>query len=237
MKLTLHSINKKYSSFQALNSINLQLLSGEITGILGANGAGKTTLLKILAGYFYPSKGSIYLNDENRDVSPLYLRKHASFLPEGASLPHNRTPLELFNEYYALYHDQISSEEVIRKESRHFQWEKEGDRKIRHLSKGYRQRVGLSLSFIKGSPMILLDEPFSGLDPTYVKELRGLMKEKKEGRIILFSSHVLQEIYALSDRIIIFSRGKVMGDYGKTDFSSWEDLENVYNQLCGELND
>ncbi|MDC7220968.1 MAG: ABC transporter ATP-binding protein [Spirochaetales bacterium] len=234
-ELKLQGLGKNYGNRQALADLTLTLKKGEITGILGANGAGKSTLLKILAGYFFPSAGTVRLGKLDLQDSPGEWRRICGYLPEGAPLPSRKSACELLREGYRLYRDDLPEEEVLASFMERYGLDGEmGQKPVKALSRGYRQRTGLALAEIGEPALLLLDEPFSGLDPTLVRQLRTNLKEGRKGRITLFSSHILQEIHALCDTIVILHEGTLRATVKKSDFSSWEELDDLYSSLTGE---
>ncbi|MDC7222716.1 MAG: ATP-binding cassette domain-containing protein [Spirochaetales bacterium] len=236
--LNIEGVGKRYGSRRALSDVNLSLPRGKITGLLGANGAGKSTLLKILGGYFFPSEGTVRLGDISLDESPGLWRKKCGYLPEGAPLPPGKSPLSLLSEEYALYFGTPPEPEWIASAlARHGLDRDTAEKSVASLSKGYRQRTGLALAVTGEPELLLLDEPFSGLDPSQVKKLRENLRRDRKKRITLFSSHILQEVYALCDRIVIIHKGKVKTSVEKGDFDSWEELDELYSEITGGSKD
>ena len=235
MVLKVQDVCKSYSSRKALSRINFTLESGKITGLLGANGAGKSTLLKILSGYFFPSRGEAFLGETSLVGSPEEFRRMTGFLPEGAPLPPRKTPRQLLSSRYALYTGLDPQEEQMERIlDRYGLSGEEGNKKMKTLSRGYRQRTGLALASLMNPPLLLLDEPFSGLDPSVIRKLRKLIREESQGRITFFSSHILQEIYALCDSLIILEKGEVRAELEMKDFKRWEELDDLYSSMIGE---
>lgn len=211
MQLQVENISKFYNQTQVLHNINFTIKPGEIVGFLGQNGAGKTTTLKILAGILKPTTGNVVLQGINMANSPLLFKKNLGYLSEINPLYADMFVCEYLDfickihqieNYKKKVHDLI---DII-----HIQ--KEKHKKIKHLSKGNRQRVGLAAAFIHNPFLLLLDEPTSGLDPQQSIEMRKLIQENAAQKIIFFSSHSLAEIEAVCNRIIIIHEGKIVAD-------------------------
>jgi ABC-2 type transport system ATP-binding protein len=238
MPLILEKLGKVYGSKTALEDVSLEFREGEITGILGPNGAGKSTLLKILAAYFYPSRGTLVYNGISPEDDPASYRSKVGYLPEGAPLPLKATPRGLLRERRRYYTkgepDEGKVEELL---DRFGLGEDVREKPLKTQSRGYRQRTGLALAETGNPSLLLLDEPFSGLDPSRVKILREILRSSRENRIILFSSHILQEVYALCDRVLIIREGRVRSDLRREDFASWENLDAFYSDQTGKAGD
>jgi len=236
MPLILEKLGKVYGTKTALEDVSLTFREGEITGLLGPNGAGKSTLLKILAAYFYPSRGTLAYNGMAPESDPSTYRRRVGYLPEGAPLPPKGTPRALLREKISLFTLETPEEKIVDELLDRFGLDEEmRDKPLKTLSRGYRQRTGLALAEAGKPSVLLLDEPFSGLDPSRVKVLREILKESRKDRITLFSSHILQEVYALCDRILIIRDGRVQSDLRRENFTSWEDLDTFYSDLTGGM--
>ena len=232
MTLTVEGVDKSYSRRKALENVSLTLESGEITGLLGANGAGKSTLIKILAGYFFPTRGSVILGDISLSDKPEEYRRSIGYLPEGAPLATGETPDGLLAARFRLFHGANPSRELLDEfAERYGLGGDERHRPIKTLSRGYRQRTGLALAGITDPVLLLLDEPFSGLDPALVRKQRHILREGSKERIILFSSHILQEVYALCDSLVILHKGRVRALVRTAEYGRWEELDEYYSGL------
>ncbi len=219
-------VSKAYGSIQALDKVSLTIQKGEIVGLLGPNGAGKTTLIKIITGYLQPDSGAV--NVENQDIinNVEIIQKRLGYLPENAPL----YPELMVQEYLQMMCDlrQIPPEdqmEAIRVAVSAVKIENVLTRKIGQLSKGMRQRVGLAQAIIHKPEILILDEPTVGLDPTQIVEIRQLIKRLSKQSTILFSTHILSEVEAVCDRVVIIMNGKI-----KTD-SSLEEISNTNNAI------
>ncbi len=234
MSLILEGVEKRYASHTALDGISLTLRPGEISGLLGPNGAGKSTLLKILAAYFYPTAGRVSWRGIDPREDPAAYRRLVGYLPEGSPLPGRSTARDLLTRAWRDYRrTEPGPGEIESLLDRYGIGEGERDKPVKTLSRGYNQRTGLALAEAGDPSLLLLDEPFSGLDPSRVRSLRETLRAGRENRAILFSSHILQEVYALCDRILIMGKGRILGDVKRADFSGWEGLDDYYSSLTG----
>ncbi|TCP23570.1 protein involved in gliding motility GldA [Tenacibaculum skagerrakense] len=209
MSIQLTSVTKTYGNQKAVNNISFSAKKGEIVGFLGPNGAGKSTTMKILTGYIQPTEGSVSVNDIDVISNSIESRKSIGYLPE-----HNPLYLEMYVKEYLLFHADIhkiqkeSISEVINKVG----LDKEAHKKINQLSKGYRQRVGLAAAILHNPEVLILDEPTTGLDPNQLVEIRSLIKELGKNKTVLLSTHIMQEVEAICDRVIIINNGEIVID-------------------------
>jgi ABC-2 type transport system ATP-binding protein len=207
------NVSKSYGNIQALNDVSLNIQKGEIVGLLGPNGAGKTTLIKIITGYLQPDSGSVKVEDQDIINNTEIIQKRIGYLPENAPL----YPELMVQEYLQMMCDlrQIPLDEQLNDIADAVQAVKIEDtltRKIGHLSKGMRQRVGLAQAIIHKPEILILDEPTVGLDPTQIIEIRQLIKRISKHSTVLFSTHILSEVEAICDRVIIIMNGKIKTD-------------------------
>tara|TARA_B100000029_G_scaffold334621_1_gene326720 strand:+ start:1219 stop:2136 length:918 start_codon:yes stop_codon:yes gene_type:complete len=204
---------KHYGSVQAVNNINFKINDGEIVGFLGANGAGKSTTLKILTGYIAPTAGDVFIDGLDINEQSIAVRKLIGYLPESNPLYLDMSVFELLkfianirgitgNDF------KKSSDKVIEQCGLNGVVHK----KIGACSKGYKQRVGLASAMIHNPKILILDEPVTGLDPNQIIEVRELIKNLGKEKLVLMSSHILQEIEATVDRIMIIDHGKIVAD-------------------------
>jgi len=219
-------VSKSYGNIQALKEVSLTIQKGEIVGILGPNGAGKTTLIKIITGYLQPDSGSVMVEDQDILNNTEIIQKRIGYLPENAPL----YPELMVQEYLQMMCDlrQIPPEEqlsAIRVAVNSVKIEDVLTRKIGQLSKGMRQRVGLAQAIIHKPEILILDEPTVGLDPTQIVEIRQLIKRISKHSTVLFSTHILSEVEAICDRVVIIMNGKI-----KTD-SSLNEISNTNNAI------
>lgn len=207
MSLIIKNLNKNFKDFRVLNNISLELKKGEITGLLGVNGAGKSTLIRILAGYYDDWDGQISINGLNYKKNLKEIKKITGYLPENNPLYKEMYVEEYLKFIISLYRVKVENyNEIIEKTGLSDVLKK----KISILSKGFKQRIGIASSIIHNPLLLLLDEPISGLDPLQLNEIRGLIKDLSKNKIILFSSHILQEIDLVCDKIIIINKGEII---------------------------
>lgn len=214
MSITVTDITKTYGAQKALDQISFSLTKGEIVGFLGPNGAGKSTLMKILTTYLAPTSGMATVNEFDTASEVLNVRKSVGYLPE-----HNPLYLEMYvREYlafnaavYKISKDRI--DEVIDLTG----LTSESSKKISQLSKGYRQRVGLANALLHDPEVLILDEPTTGLDPNQLLEIRNLIKNIGKEKTILMSTHIMQEVEAICDRVIIINKGQIVADKKMTE--------------------
>ena len=207
MSLITKNLNKNFKDFRVLNNISLELKKGEITGLLGVNGAGKSTLIRILAGYYDDWDGQISMNGLDYKKNLKEIKKITGYLPENNPLYKEMYVEEYLKFIISLYRIKVENyNEIIEKTGLSDVLKK----KISTLSKGFKQRIGIASSIIHNPLLLLLDEPISGLDPLQLNEIRGLIKDLSKNKIILFSSHILQEIDLVCDKIIIINKGEII---------------------------
>ena len=207
MSLITKNLNKNFKDFRVLNNISLELKKGEITGLLGVNGAGKSTLIRILAGYYDDWDGQISINGLNYKKNLKEIKKITGYLPENNPLYKEMYVEEYLKFIISLYRVKVENyNEIIEKTGLSDVLKK----KISTLSKGFKQRIGIASSIIHNPLLLLMDEPISGLDPLQLNEIRSLIKGLSKNKIILFSSHILQEIDLVCDKIIIINKGEII---------------------------
>ncbi len=206
-------VAKNYGSVQAVDGVSFRAAPGEILGLLGPNGAGKTTIMKILTCYHFPSTGNAWVNGFNVYSDPIDVKRNLGYLPEN-------TPLygELNVEEYLNFMAQARGVPPEQQHER-LEWvvdvtglESVRRRSIDALSKGYRQRTGLAQSIIHDPAILILDEPTTGLDPNQIVEIRSLIRELGEKKTVILSTHYLQEVEAVCDRVVILNNGKVAAE-------------------------
>ena len=211
--IRIDNLSKNYGSVQAVDSISFSLKESEIVGFLGANGAGKSTTLKMMTGYLTPTSGNVYLGDKNIIDDCLDIQKMVGYLPE-------LNPLysEMKVHEYLKFHASIRGIEddkftkSLKRVVADCGLQGVVHRTIGNCSKGYKQRIGLAAAMIHDPKILILDEPVTGLDPNQIVEIRSLIKKLGKEKLVLMSSHILQEIQATVDRIIIIDNGKIVAD-------------------------
>jgi len=211
MSLVVNTLCKNYGHQVAVNEVSFELKPGEIVGFLGPNGAGKSTTLKMLAGFLEADKGSITLNGERINQNATAVKKQIGYLPESNALYQDlyvKEYLQFLTSVHSITHASAAIQSVI---------EKTGlgqmqDKKIAALSKGYKQRLGIAAAIIHQPTLILLDEPTAGLDPNQLIEIRALIQSLSKDTMILFSTHILQEVTAICDRVLVLHQGRLVAD-------------------------
>jgi len=213
MSLQLKKLTRRYGEQTAVNEISFDIREGEIVGFLGPNGAGKSTTMKIATGFLPPTSGEAWVGGFNVVERPMEVKRITGYLPE-----HNPLYLDLYvHEYlgfigrlYGLRGKRLSDrvKEIVDLCG----LRPEQNKRIEALSKGYRQRVGLAQALIHDPKVLILDEPTSGLDPNQLMEIRRLIKTISEKKTVLFSTHIMQEVQALCDRVIIIKQGSIVAD-------------------------
>jgi ABC-2 type transport system ATP-binding protein len=209
MSIIAKRISKYYGDQKALNRVSFNITKGEIVGFLGPNGAGKSTMMKILTGYIYDYKGYAKINFKNVKNQTLRVQKAIGYLPEN-----NPLYLDMYVREFLKFMADIygRTERRIEKVIALTNLEKEAHKKINQLSKGYRQRVGLAAALINDPDILILDEPTTGLDPNQLVEIRALIKSLSKNKTILLSTHIMQEVEAICDRVIIIDKGTIVAD-------------------------
>ena len=212
MTIKVTNLSKIYGSQKALDSISFEAHKGEILGFLGPNGAGKSTTMKILTGYIPANSGQAFINGIEINENSIAIRKEVGYLPELNPLYTDMYVKEFLlfiaNSYGITEGANQAAEEMISKTGLSMERKK----KISQLSKGYKQRVGLAAAMIHNPSVLILDEPTSGLDPNQVSEIRNLIKEIGKNKTVILSSHIMQEVEVMCDRVIIINRGKIVAD-------------------------
>ena len=211
MSITVRNLTKIYGEQKAVNDISFTIEQGEIVGFLGPNGAGKSTTMKMITGYLEPSAGDITVNGVDVKKNPFDAKKKIGYLPESNALYYDmyvREYLTFIAEVHRVKNKKQKVEDVIRLTG----LTPESTKKVGQLSKGYKQRVGLAAALLHDPEVLILDEPTSGLDPNQIIEIRNVIKEQGKNKLVLFSSHILQEVEAICDRVIIINKGKIVAD-------------------------
>lgn len=211
MSIRVEGIQKRYGNQQAVGNVSFELQRGEIVGFLGPNGAGKSTTLKMITGYVQPDAGTIQVEGLSVAAQPLEVRKKIGYLPEANPLYYDMYVRE-YLQFIAGVHHLPAPEKAINQVIEMTGLTREAHKKCGQLSKGYKQRVGLAAALVHNPPVLILDEPTSGLDPNQIVEIREVIRKQGADKTILFSSHILQEVEAICDRVIILHQGRVVAD-------------------------
>lgn len=220
MSVKVEDLTKIYGTQRAVDGVSFSARKGQILGFLGPNGAGKTTTMKIITSYLLPDEGKAFVCDIDVEEAPIEVRKLVGYLPEHNSLyldMYVREYLDFIAGIHKLTNRRAAVDEMIEKTG----LTREAHKLIGMLSKGYRQRVGLAQAMIHDPKVLILDEPTSGLDPNQLSEIRGLIKKLGKEKTVIFSTHIMQEVQALCDRVVIINRGKLVAD------KSIEDMESL----------
>jgi len=209
MSISVNNISKSYGSQKALDCISFEINKGEIVGFLGPNGAGKSTLMKILTTYIAADSGSAKVNGHDVLTDSKFVQQSVGYLPE-----HNPLYLDLFVREYLEFNANIYKVEKSRIEEVIVLTglKTESHKKIGQLSKGYRQRVGLANALLHNPDVLILDEPTTGLDPNQLLEIRNVIKNAGKNKTVFLSTHIMQEVEAICDRVIIINNGKIVAD-------------------------
>ena len=202
---------KTYGPQKAVNNISFSVDKGEIVGFLGPNGAGKSTTMKIITGYLTPDKGGATVCGLDVTTNPLEVKKKIGYLAEANPLYYDMYVREYLS-FVAGVHKIANSKQAIDNVIELTGLTLESKKKTGQLSKGYKQRVGLAAALVHDPEVLILDEPTSGLDPNQIIEIRNVIKAQGKNKTVLFSSHILQEVQAICDRVIIINKGEIVAN-------------------------
>lgn len=211
MSVTVSELTKVFGTQRAVDNISFSVNPGEVVGFLGPNGAGKSTTMKIITGYIPQTSGSASVCDHDVSSSSMMVRKCAGYLPESNPL-YTDMYVKEYLDFVGRVHKVKDRKQRIREMIELTGLTVEQKKKIGQLSKGYRQRVGLAQAMIHDPKVLVLDEPTSGLDPNQLREIRMLIKELGKEKTVILSTHILQEVQAICDRVIIINKGKLVAD-------------------------
>jgi ABC-2 type transport system ATP-binding protein len=234
VSIRVENLTKTYKSQNAIDQINFEISSGEIVGFLGPNGAGKTTTMKILTCYIPPTSGAAWVNGLNVETDSIEVRKQIGYLPE-----HNPLYMDMYVKEYLMFAASVyklsNKSKRVKEMIELTGLQVEQNKKIGQLSKGYRQRVGLAQAIINNPKVLILDEPTSGLDPNQIVEIRNLIINIGKEKTVLLSTHIMQEVEAMCNRVMIVNKGKIVAN-GKTEelkhsFSPDNVIQVTFNQL------
>ena len=232
MSIVVKDLLKVYGEQKAVNQISFSIGKGEIVGFLGPNGAGKSTTMKIITGYLQQDGGSAEVCGINVSSDPLAIKKKIGYLPESNALYHDMYVKEYLEFISGVHH--VGNGDLRGKINSVIELTGltvESRKKIGQLSKGYKQRVGLAAALIHDPEVLILDEPTSGLDPNQIVEIREVIKQQGNNKTVLFSSHILQEVEAICDRVIIINKGNIVADDKLSELIRSQSLESVFRTL------
>jgi ABC-2 type transport system ATP-binding protein len=225
--IILDRLCKSYGPVEALRDLSLSVEAGEIVGLLGPNGAGKTTAMKIITCYMPPTSGSVSVDGRDTVAEALEVRRRIGYLPENNPLYHEMSVAE-YLDFAARLHG-LAPADAPRAIDRAVGQCGLGDyrhRLIGHLSKGFRQRVGLAQAMLHDPDVLIMDEPTSGLDPNQILEIRHLIRELGRAKTVILSTHIMQEVEAVCSRVLIINRGRIVAD---------DTAENLLRQRAGTV--
>ena len=211
MSIQVKNLSKLYGQQKAVNNISFTVDKGEIVGFLGPNGAGKSTTMKIITGYLQPDTGDVKVCGTDVLQQPLDTKKKIGYLPESNPLYYDMYVRE-YLDFCADVHLVKDKKKAIEKVIEQVGLSRESSKKIGQLSKGYKQRVGLAAALLHDPEVLILDEPTTGLDPNQIIEIRDVIKSLGQNKTVLFSSHILQEVEAICNRVIIIDKGNIVAD-------------------------
>ena len=234
MSIEVSHLTKFFGEQAAVNDISFEIGKGEIVAFLGPNGAGKSTTMKMITGYIPASAGTIAVNGITVDVDDLETRKIIGYLPENNPLYLDMYVKEYLHFVGSIY--KITGLKNRVNEMIHMVGlELEQHKKIGALSKGYKQRVGLAQAFIHDQQVLILDEPTSGLDPNQLVEIRELIKTIGKEKTIMLSTHIMQEVEAICDRVIIINKGKIVANNNQQALDSSPEVQTIYIEFEGNV--
>lgn len=211
MSISVKNVSKVYGTQRALDNVSFEIGKGEIVGFLGPNGAGKSTMMKIITSFIPPTEGDVSVCGLDIWNDSLALRKKVGYLSEANPLYYDMYVRE-FLEFIAGIHQIKDKKAAVENITKRTGLEPEMHKKIGALSRGYKQRVGLAQAMIHDPEVLILDEPTTGLDPNQLVEIRELIKKSGKTKTVLLSTHIMQEVEAVCDRIIIINKGKIVAD-------------------------
>ena len=220
MSLEIKNLRKTYGNQQAVDDLTFEASQGEILGFLGPNGAGKSTTMKIITGFLSATSGSVWIDGYDVETNTIESQKKIGYLPE-----HNPLYLDLYVREFLAFSGALNGISKKTKSARIDEvidmcgLSKERHKKLGQLSKGYRQRAGLAQALLHDPDILILDEPTSGLDPNQILEIRNLIKEVSKNKTVVLSTHIMQEVEALCDRVVLINNGKKIADQTIAEFA------------------
>jgi len=220
MSIVVQDVTKFFGEQKALDNISFEVKTGEIVGFLGPNGAGKSTMMKIITGFIPASSGNVTVNGLAVEVDNLEVKKQIGYLPENNPLYPEMYIREYLGFVASIYNTGLSKKMLIDNIIELTGLSPEQNKKIGSLSKGYRQRVGLAQALIHNPAVLILDEATTGLDPNQIVEIRNLIKEAGKKKTVMLSTHIMQEVEAICDRVIIIDNGIIVADELKSNIYS-----------------
>ncbi len=233
MSIAVEALSKNYGSQKAIHQISFSIPSQRIIGFLGPNGAGKSTTMKIITGILAADQGKVYVAGIDTAQSPILAKQKIGYLPEHNPLYLDMYVRELLH-FEANIHQLKNKKERIEEVILQTGLQLEAHKTIRQLSKGYRQRVGLAMAILHDPEVLILDEPTTGLDPNQILEIRQLIQQLGQEKTVLLSTHIMQEVTALCDEVIILHKGTIKDQFAISEMSErypLKSLEDIFIQL------
>jgi len=211
--ITIAHLSRRYGDFLAVDDVSFTIAGGEVVGLLGPNGAGKTTIMKMLTGFLEPTSGSIQVDQLLMGPDTAAIQRRIGYLPENCPAWPEMTVIE-FLEYQAVLHDLPAGERTaaVARAIRRTELREKATQPIQTLSRGFRQRVGVAQAILHAPDIIILDEPTNGLDPTQILHMRALIRELAQSATVIVSTHILQEVQAVCQRVLILRAGRMAID-------------------------
>jgi len=226
MSIELKNVSKSYDNLEVLKNINFKVHKGEVLGLLGINGAGKSTIMKIICSYIKPNSGSIYVCNKNIESNTKLTKSKIGYLSEKNPLYEEMYVDEFLNFIYKFYNVKNKNLKKILKKTH---LENIRNKKIKILSAGQKKRVGIAQAIIHNPDVLILDEPTATLDPNQKSEIHNLIKELGKNKAILFSSHIIDEVEKICNRIIIIHKGNIIANKRKEEFNN--ELSEIFKKL------
>jgi len=236
MSVKVNNVVKKYGEQKALDDVSFEVVKGKVTGFLGPNGAGKSTMMKIITCFIPPTQGSVEVLGFGIENDALEIKRRVGYLPE-----HNPLYVDMYVKEFLLFIGGVYglkgsvAENRIKETIAMVGLEAEQRKKIQALSKGYRQRVGLAKALLHNPEVLILDEPSSGLDPNQLAGIRQLIKELGKTKTVLLSTHIMQEVEAICDRVVIINKGQVVADNKASELQKQQTVQTVYVEFEDKL--
>lgn len=231
MSIVVNQISKYYGDQKALDAVSFEIKTGQIVGFLGPNGAGKSTMMKILTGFIPQSSGSATVNGFDISSQSMEVRKSVGYLPESNPLYGDMYVKEYLSFIAGMQGITRGADALVKRMVEMTGLGIEQHKKIKMLSKGYKQRVGLAQALIHDPKVLILDEPTSGLDPNQLVEIRNLIKMIGNEKTVMLSTHIMQEVEALCERVIIIDRGKLVANNDVSSIKSEAEEKNLYYEV------
>lgn len=234
MSVRVEQLKKVYGEQTAVNSISFAIPKGEIVGFLGPNGAGKSTTMKVITGYVPATEGKVFVCERDITEDPIAAQRRIGYLPESNPLYFDMYVREYLEFLCGVHQLGAAGEARIREIMQQTGLEAESKKKIGALSKGYKQRVGIAQAMMHNPEVLILDEPTSGLDPNQVVEIRDLIRDFGKNKTVILSTHIMQEVEAMCDRVIIIHKGNLVADSGLRELQSKypnQTLEEIFREL------